>query len=220
MNKTRSPIPSDATFAQRHPTIVIFLHWFTVALVLTGVVLVLARDENGAGEVERLLLEQHRSIGLLVLGLVLLRFASRIWHWDRLMRHDLPWTLQLASGAAHVGLYVLMVSTALLGWALTSAHGQDLSLFGLWTLPPLIPADDDLAATLADWHALSAWSLIALIAAHGIAALWHHFIRRDDVLRAMLPWREAGHEPTDQAISSTCMTPGRGPMSSRLVGKG
>lgn len=203
MNKILSPNHSETTFPQRHPTVVIVLHWMTVAVVFAGVVLVLARDEAGAQEVKRMLLEQHRSIGLLVLALVALRFASRLWHWDRLVQHDLPWTLQLVSAAGHIGLYFLMVSTALLGWALTSARDQDASLSGPLTLPPLILPDDDLAETLADWHAISAWLLIGLVAVHAIAALWHHFVRRDGVLRAMLPWRDRPRHPTDRPNSST-----------------
>ncbi len=179
---------SRETFRQRHPTIVILLHWLTVALILAGVAFVLTREEVGARDLKQLLLEQHRSIGLLVLALVALRLLSRLWHWRSLVRHDLPWFLHLTSVAAHWGLYILLIATPLLGWALTNAHGQDASLFGLPALPPLVDTDLDLADTLADWHALSAWTLLGLIAAHALAALWHHYVRRDGVMNAMLPW--------------------------------
>ncbi len=187
------------TFSRRHPLVIIFLHWFSVALILAAVAFVLTREEMGARDLKLLLLEQHRSLGILVLVLVSLRLVSRLWHRRQLVRHDLPWALNLASAVGHWGLYILMIATPLLGWALTSAHGQDVSLFGLVSLPPLVPPDTDLADTLADWHELSAWSLLGLVAAHAVAAIWHHYVRRDGVLRAMLPWTPNNTaQPVDQ----------------------
>lgn len=178
---------SRPALPRRHPTPVILIHWLTVALVLAGVALVLAHQETGARELKRLLLEQHRSIGLLVLGLVGLRLLTRLWHRRRLARHDLPWLLGALANLGHLGLYLLMVATPLLGWALTNAHGHAATLFGLVNLPPLVEADDDLADSLGDWHQISAWTLVGLIGAHALAALWHHIVRRDGVLHAMLP---------------------------------
>ena len=67
------------------------------------------------------------------------------------------------------------------------------------TLPPLVAPDDELADTLADWHAWSAWSLVALIGVHAAAALWHHFVRRDGVLNSMLPWQSAARTPDERS---------------------
>ena len=193
----------SGTFAQRHPQAIIILHWLTVALVLAGVLFVLTRDQVGARELKRLLLDHHRSLGLLVLTLVGLRILTRLWRRRGMVRHELPWELRLASTAGHWGLYALLVVTPLLGWALTNAHGQDLSLFGLVGLPPLVAPDDELADTLADWHTLGAWSLLALVAAHSVAALWHHFVRRDDVLHSMLPWRAVARPPVERAAPAS-----------------
>ncbi len=189
--------PPRETFAQRHPLVVVWLHWITVAVLFAGVAFVLTREEIGARELKRLLLEQHRSLGLLVLALVMPRLVSRLWNRRELVRHVLPWSLNLAATVGHWSLYLLMVATPLLGWALTNAHGQDASLFGWLTLPPLVAPDTDLADTLADWHELSAWSLLGFIAAHAVAALWHHYVRRDGVLRAMLPWTPGAAQPID-----------------------
>jgi cytochrome b561 len=197
MNDTISE--ARAGFSRRHPTLVILFHWLTVAVIVAGVAFVLTREEIGARDLKRLLLEQHRSLGLLVLVLVGLRLLTRVWHRRQLVTHDLPWVLTLVSGAGHWGLYLLMVSTPLLGWALTSAHGQDATVFGLVTLPPLVVEDTDLADTLADWHLLSAWSLLGLVGIHAVAALWHHFVRRDTVLHAMLPIVAIPSRPVDRS---------------------
>jgi hypothetical protein len=76
----------------------------------------------------------------------------------------------------------------LLGWALSNAEGKPVHLFGL-TLPALVSADEDLADTLQAWHLNAAWVLLGLVSLHVAAALWHHFVLRDEVLRRMLPKR-------------------------------
>jgi cytochrome b561 len=62
-----------------------------------------------------------------------------------------------------------------------------VKLFGLLPLPLLVRPDADLADRLGDLHAATAWVLLALVAVHIGAALWHHAVRRDGVLAAMLP---------------------------------
>ena len=71
--------------------------------------------------------------------------------------------------------------------SVTNAHGVALTFLGSVPLPKLLPADSELADTLTDYHVWLAWGLLALVMAHAAAAIWHHFGRRDGVLRAMLP---------------------------------
>jgi cytochrome b561 len=87
----------------------------------------------------------------------------------------------------HLALYAFLIALPLLGWAATSAKGVTLRLFALAPLPGLVAPDPDLADALVDYHMWGAWALLALVAAHAFAALWHHFVRRDGVLAAMLP---------------------------------
>ena len=94
------------------------------------------------------------------------------------------------AGATHLLIYGLLLALPLVGWARMSAHEMELSLFGLTTLPPLVQEDSDFADTLGNVHVGLAWGLLALVLAHAVAALWHHHVRRDGVLRAMLPGRD------------------------------
>src|SRR2546423_11710167 len=86
-------------------------------------------------------------------------------------------------------MYASLLSLPILGWAATSAKGINVSLFGLAPLPALIAPDPDIADALLDYHQWGAWALLAVVGVHGLAALWHHFVRRDGVLAAMLPTR-------------------------------
>jgi cytochrome b561 len=185
MNDFR-PIAASAAHT-RHPLTVIALHWLTAILILAAAAMVLIRDEVEGRGLRLWLINQHRSIGLLILALVALRVVARVVNRARMARHDLPRALALVSSAGHLGLYALLLATPLLGLALTWAHGQDVSLLGLVQIPHLLPADPDLADTLTTWHPFVAWSLLAVAAAHAAAAVWHHRFRRDGVLSAMLP---------------------------------
>ena len=88
----------------------------------------------------------------------------------------------------HLALYLLLACVPLLGWTVSNALGQDVHCFG-FLLPAIAEANEDLADTLQKWHAIAAWSLLALGLVHAMAALWHHFVRHDQVLAAMLPRR-------------------------------
>lgn len=181
MNNSRPASPT------RHPLAIIVLHWLTVILIFAGVAAVLVRNGVEGRGLRLWLLNQHRSIGLLILTLVALRLLARALHRARMASHGLPRTLALVSSAGHLSLYILLLATPLLGLALTWARGQEASLLGLVQPPHLLGPDPDLADTLASWHQLVAWSLLAVAAAHAAAAVWHHRFRRDGVLRAMLP---------------------------------
>jgi cytochrome b561 len=92
-----------------------------------------------------------------------------------------------AAALAHTLIYLLLLAMPALGWLLSNARGQAVSLPGLGTLPMLTGRDLDLADELEAWHGGAGWMLAALTAVHMAAALWHHWVRRDAVLAAMWP---------------------------------
>lgn len=95
---------------------------------------------------------------------------------------------KLAARSAHWLLYAVTFATALAGWMLAGSHRTpvDIKMFGLIDMPQLVAADSPLHELLEEVHVILAFTLIALVAVHTAAALWHHFGRRDDVLMRMV----------------------------------
>jgi cytochrome b561 len=136
----------------------------------------------------------HKSAGLMVLLLTLLRLAWRFLHKPpALPVHMKSWERLLAR-LSHVGFYVLMLAVPLSGWAMVSASpfGLPTIIFGLFEWPHIGPlaAIENKAPVehlFKEAHELLAFSMIGLLLLHIAAALKHHFIDKDDVLARMLP---------------------------------
>lgn len=167
------------------------LHWLVAVLVL-GLVAVgfsmvwLVSDLGRKFELYQL----HKSFGVLVLALVLLRLF-----WRRLnpVVPALPGNLRpwerTAALFTHRGFYVLLLLMPITGWLTASASplGIPTSVFGLFTLPNPVGPNATVESVLSFAHATLAVVLVLLLALHVGAALKHHFVLRDDVLARMLP---------------------------------
>jgi len=174
----------------RRPASLIFLHWATLILIAALVGLVFVREGMDEKATRNLLLNLHRSLGLAVALLAVARILVRFASHPLPRTAEMSWPARLAAEGAHLGMYALLFSLPLLGWALSSANGKVVSFFGVVTLPPLVEQDEDLGDALAEYHETAAWLLLALVGVHAAAALFHHFVKRDQVLRAMLPGRD------------------------------
>ncbi len=164
------------------------MHWLTVICVVMAAAFILTRDQLDGRNVRLWLLEGHRHFGLFVLALFVIRVFVRLRVGKLPSSGEAPWPMRAAAGLTHIALYALLVTLPLLGWALSSAEGKPVHLFGA-TLPNFVAADEDLADTLQTWHLNAAWVLLGLVCLHIAAALWHHFVMRDGVLRRMWPKR-------------------------------
>jgi cytochrome b561 len=148
-------------------------------------------EEMGLSPTKIALIGWHKSFGITVLIITLLRFGWRVINiipplpgamtpWQRLLAH-----------LSHLGLYALLLLMPLTGWLMSSAKGIPVSVFGWFILPQLITPDKILGEFLEELHELFAWGLLGLIALHTSAALLHHFYYKDTVLMRMLPaWRQ------------------------------
>ncbi len=165
----------------------IFLHWFIALLVVAQVVLIAISDEV-SGSDRGLWIGLHKSTGLTILVLTLVRLAWRLkepWHP---LPVDTPGWQKLAARATHVGFYVVLLAMPLVGWAASSAAGRDILWYGLFEWPLLpIGGGRDVARDLMDFHSLGAKALYVLIGLHILGALKHQFIDRDNEVRRMLP---------------------------------
>ncbi len=166
------------------------LHWLIAALVIVQFVL----GVKAAGlplSLERLiLLARHKSLGLTLFALVILRLAWRIYSPPPPQPSQAP--LRTAAQLSHGLLYALLLAMPIIGWLLSSASSLTVSWFGLFSLPNLVTPDRRLAHWMLLTHQTMAWLLLAVIILHIGAAFWHHFILKDNVLTRMLPFTRRG----------------------------
>lgn len=169
----------------RYSTVSLILHWLIAALVVTQVALVAGHE---AIEGDRALLNLHKSVGLSILVLTLVRLGWRIANPALPLPEAMPRWQKLVARATHVLFYVLLIAMPLVGWAASSAAGRDIVWFGLFEWPLLpIGGGREMAGSLMDLHEAAAKALYVLIALHIVGALKHHFVDRDNVLHRMIP---------------------------------
>ncbi len=179
----------------RFGLVAISFHWFTALLFLGNIGLGLYMTSLPLGDPNLFPLFQfHKSIGILVFALVLLRLLWRLIDKAPALPQNMPAWEKQAARAAHIGLYAILVAMPLSGWVIVSASPYNIPtlFFGGLQLPHL-----DIIATSPEkdlWlgrgeltHWLVAWASLAGVFLHGAAALRHHFLLKDDVLRRMLP---------------------------------
>ncbi len=165
----------------------ILLHWLTAALVVALWALGQSIDWFPKGDPRVFARSTHITLGI-ALALVL---AARIpWRFGgggvHLPPAGLGWLDKIAT-IAHWLLYALLIATVALGIANAWVRGD--TVFNLFTIPPFDASDKGLRETVEDWHGLAANALLAVAFFHAAAALLHHFVWKDAVLRRMLPAR-------------------------------
>ncbi|TWI11546.1 cytochrome b [Aerolutibacter ruishenii] len=129
----------------------------------------------------------HKSLGLTLLALVTLRLAWRVYAGVPAPVAGTPtWQARIAS-LTHVALYALMFALPFSGWLFNSASGYPLQWFEQFNVPALAGRDAGLADLAAAIHVYGFWLLVALVALHAGAAIFHHVAQRDDTLKRMLP---------------------------------
>ena len=166
------------------------LHWTIAALILSIGAVGLAMGELPRSPKWFWVYTLHKSLGLTVLALVLVRIAWRLYAGAPPPVAGTPrWQARLAS-FTHGAIYVLILAMPLSGWLYDSASGlRPFRWFGLAEVPKLSPPHEALADAMHETHELLFWVLIALVIGHAGAALYHHFVRRDATLARMLPRR-------------------------------
>jgi cytochrome b561 len=163
------------------------LHWLTVLLVLAEYIVGSAMPGIHLGTPFVFLIRLHLALGSGLLAVVLARILWRLTHRPPPLPMLPAWQKRLA-GATHFALYLALILMPLAGWASASAHGYPVRAFGIVPLPALVPYRAHIGFRLGDVHAdVIYWILLALIALHVSAALYHRLVKRDTVLTRMLP---------------------------------
>jgi cytochrome b561 len=161
------------------------LHWITAALVLTMLPLGLVIANKWGGPWQDALYNLHRSIGTVVMLIILVRLGYRLTHKPLPLPDEIPPEQRIAARATHWSLYALLVAQPFIGWAGSSAYPAPVIVFGLFNLPMIAPPNRVLSDQLLFVHHLIALAIACLVAVHIGAALYHHFVRRDAVLLRM-----------------------------------
>ncbi|MGV8997421.1 MAG: cytochrome b [Parvibaculaceae bacterium] len=164
------------------------LHWVIMALLFQ--MLWYGLNADSIPKEEKLaFFQNHSGLGLILLTLMITRLVWRRFHPAPPLPADTPRWQQIASKATHHGLYALVILQPLLGLLLTTTSKGNLRPFGLFGLHIV---ENHLLHEIGETlHTINAWVITGLIALHVVAALYHHFIRRDNVLRRMLPFVKA-----------------------------
>jgi cytochrome b561 len=159
------------------------LHW-SMALAILAMLFV------GAGMVVSLrhrdqLLALHRPLGIAILLLAIIRLINRLTRPIPPLPADLPAIQKLAAHASHWLLYGLMLAMPLIGWAMLSAGGYPIPLAGGVHLPAILPHSPEVYGWLRPLHGLLAYVLFLTVLGHLGAALFHAWVRRDEVFGQM-----------------------------------
>jgi cytochrome b561 len=165
-----------------------FLHWLIVALIILQVILAKYAEDLPISPKKIAVYGWHKSVGITILGLAVIRL---LWRWAN-PTPVLPGTLRpyerVLATLTHAGLYVLLFAQPLTGWMMTSARAYPVSWFKLVQLPDFVPKNEALYNAMKATHDNLALALYVIVFLHAAAALKHHFLLKDDVLRRMLPF--------------------------------
>jgi len=164
------------------------LHWLIAGLIISQYVIAeLAEYAGDSGEVVQklALLANHKSIGMTVLFLSVLRLVWRLFNKPPILPMSMPRWQQIASHVTHWSIYILIFALPLSGWLMSSANAYSVSWFNLFVFPDLVAADKSLADFFHTIHELLGKLLFCLVLVHVLAALKHHFLDKDTVLSRM-----------------------------------
>jgi cytochrome b561 len=163
-----------------------FFHWL-IALAIIGLMTVGFNMANMPPSVEKYeLYGMHKASGVVVFMLIILRLLWRLANETVQPPKNLPQILATAAKIGHFLLYVFMFSMPISGILMSYFSGNNVSVFGIFTIPAAVETAPKIAGFFHSIHVLGVLAFIAVIILHICAALYHHFIRRDNVLMRMI----------------------------------
>ena len=167
-----------------------FLHWLVALMVITMLIVGFTM-----GSVQEPLQSQmygfHEEFGLTLLGILLFRIYWRAVNAQPKLPHSLRAWEKILAQLTHYLLYIAIVVMICSGWAKSTSSGYTPNFYGLFELPmPFVAVSKEVSHLAKQIHLTTVWVLITLVSLHILAALSHHYIYKDNVLRRMLPSRK------------------------------
>jgi cytochrome b561 len=167
-----------------------FFHWLVAALIFIQFALGWLAVGWRLSPAKLNLFVWHKSTGMLILMLVLVRLSWRLANPTPALPVDTPTWERVAAHMSHGLLYVMMIAMPLTGWTVQSAAGVPFRIFWRIPLPALASPDKHIAEFASLAHFSLSIGFTVLLVLHIGAALRHHFVKRNNVLTRMLPvWR-------------------------------
>src|SRR5277367_5796518 len=175
----------------RYSAVAQTFHWVIAALIVTQFVLANLEDDLPIGAHKLALLARHKSFGMTILMLAILRLLWRLKNPPPELPDGMAPLEKLLARATHIAFYVLLFVMPLTGWMMSSAKNYSVSWFGLFTWPNLIAPNERAFDLLRSTHDLLSFALLAIAILHILAAFKHHFWNKDDVLIRMVPFTKS-----------------------------
>jgi len=161
------------------------LHWLIFALLAVQYAIGSIVPHIGRKTVNEGWVSWHFSVGAAILFFIVLRLVWRLLHPVPQLPTLTSWE-RVLSGLTHWALYILVLVMTLLGWAASNSRGWDVNLFGIVTLPKISPTGSEWGHECGDIHNILVYVLLGFIILHVAAALYHHFVKHDQVVGRML----------------------------------
>lgn len=189
MLDTRDPAPAaKQTSAKHYDALSQLFHWTTALLMVAVVVFAWVMVEMGRDNPDRPAFYMiHKSLGMIILGLVALRILWRATHRAPPLPAHLTGLESFLAKSSHVLLYAIMIVMPISGYIASSAAGRSITIFDLVTLPSFLPEDKALSKAAIGVHEAVQWAVYAVVGLHVLATMWHVAVRRDGVLGRILP---------------------------------
>lgn len=164
------------------------LHWLTLIMILSLAAVGMNMDDLPNGPQKIQIYALHKSFGLTVLALTVIRLTWRLFSVTPATAPNTPAWQQWLAKLVHAALYLLLFAMPISGWLYNSAAGFPLKYFGLFSLPKLSGYDPQLKELAGEAHETFFYILALLMLMHAGAALKHHYLDKDNTLTRMLPW--------------------------------
>lgn len=175
---------------QRYTNVAVLFHWLIALLIIGAFTMGLVMtDMPGLTPTKLKYYSWHKWAGVTILALACLRLLWRLSHPAPPYPASMPGWQKTSANALHALLYLLMFAVPLSGYFYTLAAGFPVVYFGLFELPVLIAKNDALKPVLKDLHFWLNMLLAGSVGVHVAAALKHHFIDRDGVIKRIMPGR-------------------------------
>lgn len=171
------------------------LHWLMALLIIGLFALGQYMSDLSMSPRKLQLYSWHKWVGVTVFFLLLVRIGWRITHQPPALPEQMSKLQRITSHVGHTALYLLMIGIPISGWLMSSAKGYQTVWFGVLPIPDLLGKDKQLGDALAELHGALNSLLMFIVVIHVLAALKHHFIDRDNILRRMLPFSKDSSLP-------------------------